>query len=220
MNMNLMIAEDNEILRSELKLELEERGFSVPISVGSGEEAARLYSDSIDAVLMDIEMEEAMSGVKVAERIISEHPDAVVIYITSHDSDNVIISAMATGARDFIVKGSSSDDIASKINDAVMGRTQLDSRVNTILMGEYRRLRHSEKSLLYFIQHLSTLTPAEKELVSCLLAGMKVKEIAEHRFVESATVKSQIRTLLSKTGCSRTKELISLINNLGLRELF
>ena len=101
-----MIAEDNEILRSELKLELEERGFSVPISVGSGEEAARLYSDSIDAVLMDIEMEEAMSGVKAAERIISEHPDAVVIYITSHDSDNVIISAMATGARDFIVKGS------------------------------------------------------------------------------------------------------------------
>lgn len=218
--MKLMIAEDNEILRSELCMELEARGFHIVNSVSSGKEAVSLYDDSIDAVLMDIEMEEAMSGVKAAESIISSHPEALIIYLTSHDNDSVIISAMATGARDFIVKGTDADSIASRIKDAVLGRTQLDSRVNTILMGEYRRLRHSEKSLLYFIQHLSSLTPAEKELVSCLLSGMKVKEIAEHRFVEAATIKSQIRTLLAKTGCRRTKELISLINSLGLEKLF
>ena len=218
--MKLMIAEDNGILRKELERELEERGFSVIASVSNGKEAVERYNKEIDAVLMDIEMEDAMSGVKAAESILSSDPDALIIYLTSHDSDSIIISAMATGAKDFIVKGSDADKIAERIRAASLGLTQLDSRVNTILMGEYRRLRHSEKSLLFFIQHLSSLTPAEKELVSCLLSGMKVKEIAAHRFVEPATVKSQIRTLLHKTGCSRTKELISLINDLSLSNLF
>ena len=49
---------------------------------------------------------------------------------------------------------------------------------------------------------------------------MKIREIAQKRFVEPVTVKSQIRTLLGKLGLSRTSEIVSKIRELGLEHLF
>ena len=107
-----------------------------------------------------------------------------------------------------------------ELPDLEAGLPRLSERVHGVLMGEYKRLRQSEQNLLYFIQHLSSLTTAERELISCFMQGMKVKEIAAKRFVEPVTVKSQIRTLLSKTGCARTKDIVSMIHGLGLERLF
>ena len=215
----LMVADDFSIIRDEIVSRVEEAGFAVVSSVSSGAEAVESYEPGM-IVLMDIEMESADAGIKATEAILAKDKDARIIFLTSHDDDDVIMTAMATGAKDFVVKGSDTDDIVLHIKDVENGTPQLSQRVHRILMGEYKRLRHSEKSLLFFIQHLSSLTAAEKELISCFMHGMKVREIAEKRFVEPVTVKSQIRTLLSKTGCSRTKDIVSLIRELGLERLF
>ena len=52
------------------------------------------------------------------------------------------------------------------------------------------------------------------------MGGLKVREIAERRFVETATVKSQIRTLLQKFGVSRSTEVVKMVKELGLEHLF
>ena len=215
----LMIADDFQIIRDDLRSGLEEEGFEIVSSVSSGREAVEMYKPGT-IVLMDIEMESADAGIKATETILEKDKDARVIFLTSHDDDDVIMTAMATGAKDFVVKGSDIKDIATHIRDVEKGKPQLTQRVQGILMGEYKRLRHSERSLLFFIQHLSSLTAAERELISCFMHGMKVREIAEKRFVEPVTVKSQLRTLLAKTGCSRTKDIVSLIRALGLERLF
>ena len=88
------------------------------------------------------------------------------------------------------------------------------------IMREYSRLQRSERSLLFFIHNVSQLTAAERELVKLLLEGMKVKEIAQVRCVEMITVKTQIKSLLRKFGCSRTKEIVSMIRDLNLSHLF
>ena len=54
----------------------------------------------------------------------------------------------------------------------------------------------------------------------CLLDGFKVREIAQIRCVEVVTVKTQIKGLLRKFGCSRTKEIVELIHQLGVEHLF
>ena len=76
------------------------------------------------------------------------------------------------------------------------------------------------KRLLYFINNISGLTAAERELVKKLLEGKKVKEIAKERCVETVTIKTQIKGLLRKFGCSRTKEVTKIINDLNLTHLF
>ena len=87
-------------------------------------------------------------------------------------------------------------------------------------MQEYARLQKSERSLLYFINNISRLTAAERELIKLLLQGHKVSEIARIRCVEVSTVKTQIKGLLRKFGCSRTKEIVKTIRELGVEHLF
>ena len=67
---------------------------------------------------------------------------------------------------------------------------------------------------------MARLTPAERELVRLLLQGLKVQEIAAARCVEVVTVKTQIKGLLNKFGCTRTREIIDLIQELDVAHLF
>ena len=63
-------------------------------------------------------------------------------------------------------------------------------------------------------------TPAEHELVKLLLQDKKVAEIARLRCVEVVTIKTQIKGLLGKFGCSRTKEIVKMIRQMNLEHLF
>ena len=92
--------------------------------------------------------------------------------------------------------------------------------MHDVVMQEYVRLQKSEKSLLFFINNLSQLTATERALIKKLLEGKTVKEIAKERCVETVTVKTQIKGLLRKFGCNRTKEVIKIISDLNITHLF
>lgn len=96
----------------------------------------------------------------------------------------------------------------------------MEARIQKMLMSEYSRLRRSEQSLLFFITNVGQLTPVERELVRLLLQNYKVGQIAELRVVELVTVKTQIKSLLKKFNCTRTKEIVNLIHELKLEHLF
>jgi len=87
-------------------------------------------------------------------------------------------------------------------------------------MQEFARLQKSERSLLFFINNISNLTPTEREVIKLLLQGYKVSQIAGIRGVEPSTVKTQVKGLLKKFGCSRTKEIIQMIHDLKIDHLF
>ena len=219
---SVMVVEDNEIIREDITETVNSiNGFCVTCECPSGKDAVLSYlPGSFSVVLMDIEMETSHAGIDAARAIIEKDPQAKIVFLTSHDDDEIVITAMASGAKDFLVKGCSWEEISSHLSAVINGETILDRRVHDLIMNEYRRLSHSERSLLYFIQHLSSLTKAERELIGCFLDGMKIREIAQKRFVEPVTVKSQIRTLLGKLDLSRTSEIVSKIRELGLEHLF
>ena len=220
--MTVLIAEDMDILRQDIRETLERTGeMTVVAEAATGRSASEEYFiHKPDIVLMDIEMESRTAGIEAAERILEGDPDAKIIYLTSHDSDEIIVSALATGARDYVVKGCCDSDLLSHIRSVMEGSCNLDSRVQSVLMGEYSRVKKQEKGLLYFVENLSRLTPVEREMISLLIKGYRIREIADKRNVEIVTVKSQIRTLLQKVGLSRTKELVKIIEELGLSYLF
>ena len=209
--MTVLIAEDMDILRQDIRETLEKTGeITVVAEAASGKAALEEYLlHRPDIVLMDIEMESKTAGIEAAEKILEKDSGARIIYLTSHDSDEIIVSALATGARDYVVKGCGDDVLISHIKSVMDGSWNLDSRV-----------KKQEKGLLYFVENLSRLTPVERELITLLIKGYRIREIADKRNVEIVTVKSQIRTLLQKVGLSRTKELVKIIEELGLSYLF
>ena len=218
----VLIADDYQVISDDIAEVLSsDTLFSVVAQASSGAEAVKLAkANKPDLVLMDIEMESANAGIKATERILEMFPECKVVYLTSHATDTIVITAMATGAVDYIVKGVGREVLLQHLHRVVEGKTQLDAEIQKVLISEYHRLRKSENSLMFFIKKLGDLTPAEKELVSFLLQGYKIREIANLRYVEIGTIKTQIHSLLRKFECRRTSEVVKTIEELGITELF
>ena len=218
----VLIAEDFDLLRRDMvDLINEQEDMDVVGDAASGAEIVELAKTvDCDVILMDIEMEHISAGVQAAEKIRDLKPDVKVMYLTAHDNDQTIITAMATGAVDYIVKGCPDMEVLQHIRAAMSGYPMLDSKVQNTVLQEFNRLRHSEQSLLFFINNVSQLTSTERELVKLLLQNKKVKEIAAIRCVEVVTIKTQIKGLLHKFGCTRSKEIVEMIRQMNIEHLF
>lgn len=218
----ILVAEDFDLLREDLCGILNQQpDMTVAGSAGSGKEIEALArSTACDLILMDIEMETTTAGIRATERILEEKPSLKVLFLTAHETDDMILTSMGAGAVDYIVKGCDDTELLLHIRSAWEGRPMLDARIQSVLFKEYSRLRRSERSLLFFISTVSQLTTAERELVRLLLEDKKVKEIAAIRCVEVVTVKTQIKSLLRKFGCTRTREIVSTIRELNVAHLF
>lgn len=218
----ILIADDFDLLREDLRDTINaQEDMQVVGEAATGAALAKLAETTdFDVALVDIEMETVTAGVHAAEAILLTKPDAVVIFLTAHETENMILMSMAAGAVDYIVKGCPEEEILRHIRSAWEGEPLLDARIQATVLKEYSRLRRSEKSLLFFIHNVSQLTPTERTLVRYLLEGRKAREIAQIRCVELVTVKTQIKGLLRKFGCSRSKEIVAMIRELNVEHLF
>ncbi|MCI9162454.1 MAG: response regulator transcription factor [Lachnospiraceae bacterium] len=216
------IVEDFDLIREDLsELIAGQPDMEVAWQAASGQEAVEKAGEQdADIVLMDIEMETINAGIAAAEKIRDQGRGQQVIFLTAHETNQMIITAMGTGAVDYVVKGCPDEEILQHIRNAYGGKPVMESRIQETIMREYSRLQRSEQSLLFFINNVSQLTAAERELLRLLLEGNKVKDIAHIRCVEIITVKTQIKGLLRKFGCSRTKEIVSMIQELNISHLF
>lgn len=218
----ILVAEDVALLREDLCELLDSQPDMVVVgSASSGKEIVELARNTeFDLILMDIEMEQMNAGILATQRIRDELPDAGVIFLTVHETKEVIVTAMGAGALDYLVKGCPDEEILKHIRNAYEKHPMMEARIHETVMQEYVRLQKSEHSLLFFINNMSKLTATERELIKLLLQGYKVNEIAGIRCVETSTVKTQVKGLLRKFGCSRTKEIVQIIQELNVEHLF
>lgn len=217
-----MIADDFELLREDLSELLSgQPDMEVVGCAASGKEIVELSAQvEYDLILMDIEMESMNAGIAATERIREQKPHANVIFLTAHETREMIVTAMGAGAADYLVKGCPDEELLTHIRCAYEGHPIMQSMIHETIMQEYVRLQRSERSLLFFINNISKLTGTEREMIKLLLQGCKVNEIAKIRCVETSTIKTQIKGLLRKFGCSRTKEIVQIIHELNIEHLF
>ena len=218
----VLVAEDFDLLREDLCDTISQQpDMEVAGSAASGREIEALaLATPADLILMDIEMETTTAGIRATERILEHRPDLKILFLTAHETGNMILTSMGAGAVDYIVKGCPEEELLLHIRSAYDVHPMLEAKIQNLLLKEYSRLRSSERSLLFFISTVSQLTGAERELVRLLLDGKKVREIANIRCVEVVTVKTQVKSLLRKFGCTRTKEIVEIIRELNVAHLF
>ncbi len=218
----ILIADDFELLREDLSELLSgQPDMEVVGCAASGKEIVELSAQvEYDLILMDIEMESMNAGIVATERIREQKPHANVIFLTAHETREMIVTAMGAGAADYLVKGCPDEELLTHIRCAYEGHPIMQSMIHETIMQEYVRLQRSERSLLFFINNISKLTGTEREMIKLLLQGRKVNEIAKIRCVETSTIKTQIKGLLRKFGCSRTKEIVQIIHELNIEHLF
>ncbi|XPV75899.1 MAG: response regulator [Desulfovibrio sp.] len=117
----LLIVDDETDYTSPLSKRLTRRGLRV-VTASSGFEALQtLKSTEIDIILLDIKMAD-MDGVKTLGEIKRLYPHIEVVMLTAHANTDTVISSIAMGAFDYLMKPVSVDDLVQKIGDAYLQR--------------------------------------------------------------------------------------------------
>lgn len=218
----VIIAEDIDIIRENYIEEL--AGYDELEIVGSASSGAGIVevfkNVSANIVLMDVEMETQTAGIDAAREICELDPDVKVIFLSVREDDSTIISSLATGAVDYMVKSDDIEKIADHIKKAYHDKVEMELAIQRCMRDEFMRLSKSNHEMILFTKKLATLTLAEREIISCLLSNYKMKDIAEKRCVELVTIKTQVGQLLRKFDVSRTKEIVKQIREMKLEELF
>ena len=147
----ILIADDFQLLREDLtELINNQRDMEVVGTASSGKEIVNLARNTeYDLILMDIEMETMNAGILATQEIRETDPEAGIIFLTAHETREMIVTAMGAGALDYIVKGCEDEEILYHIRCALKGNPIMSNKIHETVMQEYARLQQSEKSLLF-----------------------------------------------------------------------
>jgi two-component system NarL family response regulator len=184
----ILIAEDHQVVRQGfIALLRMVEGFSVVAEASDGVKAVELFRQHRpDVTLMDLRMP-GMGGVETITAIRREFPEARIIVLTTFDGDEDIFRAIQAGARGYLLKGMSVDELIDAIQTVHHGRSRIPAAVAERLA---ERLSGN------------ALTERETDVLKTIVAGKSNKEIASALFISEATVKTHINNLLSKLGAT------------------
>lgn len=182
----ILVVEDHHVVRQGLVALLNIMpGIEIVGQAADGAEAIRLYSDlRPDITLMDLQLP-GISGVEAIRRIRQNDSSARFIVLTTFDGDEDIYRALEAGARAYLLKGMTVDELTAAIKAVHAGKTRIAPNI-----AEKLAERMSGQ----------TLTAREQDVLERIAAGRSNKEIASDLQISEATVKTHINSLLGKLG--------------------
>jgi DNA-binding NarL/FixJ family response regulator len=185
-SIRVLIVEDHNVVRQGLVALLNVvDGLTVVGEAADGLEAIDQFrKHQPDITLMDLRLPR-LSGVEAIKRIRQEAPQARVIVLTTYDGDEDIYRALKAGARAYLLKGMTSDDLVTTISAVHAGKSHIPPAIAE---------RLAER------MGTEDLTPREFDVLQEIVHGKSNKEIATALNVSEATVKTHINSLLGKLG--------------------
>jgi DNA-binding NarL/FixJ family response regulator len=193
----VLIADDQRVVRDGLTMLVGLiEGVEVVSTASDGVEAVELaQAERPDVVLMDLRMPR-MEGAEATRHIRAGLPDTQVLVLTTYADDESLFPALRAGARGYLTKDASAEEIEQAIRALVAGETYLDPTVQQRLVAAVLDTKPipSAEALP------DRLTPREAEVLKLIATGLSNTEIAESLVVSHATVKTHVNRILYKTG--------------------
>jgi two-component system, NarL family, response regulator LiaR len=184
--------------------------------VGDAEDAAsalELYRrERPQVVLMDLLLPD-MDGAAATRRIRQEFPEAAILVLSASGDEDLIEAALRAGARGFLSKMISLDELADAIRQVHRGRMILDARASEVML---RRVSAPDASSSASLK--SELSEREQAVLVLLAEGLTNKQIAGQLNIQLSTVKQYIGNILSKLHVRSRTEAVALALKQGLLE--
>lgn len=181
---HLLLIDDHFVVRSGLVASLElEDDLKVVGEADRGEDVLRLFAKTKpDVVLMDLQLP-GSSGIDATAALLRDHPTARVLIFSTFARDEEIQAALKAGARGYLQKSSSRDELLAAIRNVARGENCLPPEIAQRLQ---QRLAEPE------------ITPREREIIILVARGNANKEIAATLGISEDTVKQHVSRILVK----------------------
>jgi two-component system NarL family response regulator len=201
----VLLVDDHALLRTGVaNIINQEPDLRVVAEAGNGVEAVEAFErHRPDVTLLDLRMP-VMDGVEVVRRIREIDPQARVIVLTTYDTDHEIARALKAGAKAYVLKDISADDLINCIRVVLAGRTYLAPA--------------AAAKLAEGVTHVQ-LTPREMAALRLMADGKANKEIASELAISERTVKTHLGHLFAKLGVTSRTEAIKVATRRGLVRL-
>lgn len=210
--MRVLLADDHGIVRRGLRSLLEEAGESVVAEAADGLEAIRLTEEHRpDLLILDIGMPK-LNGIEVAARSQKLDRPPGVIILSMHADESYIIRALAAGARAYLLKDATDEDLLPAVRAVGAGKPFFSPTVTAVLVEDY--VRALQKRGLSDSYHL--LTDREREVLHLLAEGRSNKEVATLLDLGLSTVETHRANLMQKLNLHNTAEIVLYAVRKGL----
>jgi DNA-binding NarL/FixJ family response regulator len=209
----VVIADDQDLVRSGLQLVLETRGCDVVGVACDGREAViEVRRTEPDVVLMDIRMP-VMDGIAATRELTATESPAKVLILTTYDLDRYVYDALEAGAAGFLLKATPPDRLVEGIRTVCAGEALLAPSLTRRLIEEYLTHPPHEASMSAL---LGELTDRERQVLVLMARGMSNDDIAAELVIAQATVKTHVNRVLAKLGMVTRVQAVVLAYELGL----
>lgn len=204
--MNVILAEDDNLVRDGIRLLLEtHEGFNVIGEAHNGLEAIELLKNGNkpDVILADINMPD-MDGIELIKAVKEFDPKIQVVMLSMLDNEKYMIQSFSEGASGYLLKTVTPEELIFSLRQVVSGERYISSDLSFGLLE-----RSSKRPPALPAEPINlNLNSRELEILKLIGEGLTNSEMGEKLFISRRTVEGHRQNLMDKTGCKNTATLI------------
>ncbi|TNE55501.1 MAG: response regulator transcription factor [Bacteroidetes bacterium] len=200
MNVKVGIVDDHPVVRTGIRMFLEDNGCEVVLEAGSMEEALEgLKENEVSVLVLDVVMPGA-KGISNFKELKNHFPEQTVLAYTSLANKTLISMLIQSGVEGYVSKSDQMDVLVKAIHQLADGQRYLPE--------EFRSLFSTKEQLI-------ELSEREQEVLQAISEGMKTSQIAEKLFISTNTVESHRKNLFAKFDVTNMASLLVQAQKMG-----
>lgn len=202
----ILVADDHEVVRKGLVALLQQQPeWEVCGEAGEGREAVEKAERlKPDVVILDIGMP-SLNGLEATRQILKSNPNARILILTLHDSDQVVREVLNAGARGFLLKSDAARDLVAAMDALRHDKTYFTSKVASMVLEGYLKGGVGPAPITV---GRDRLTPREREVVQLLAEGKSTKEVAVALGLSVKTAETHRSNIMRKLQLHSVSDLV------------
>ncbi len=199
MSIQVLLADDHQIVRQSLKVLLEKEGLKIVGEAANGQEAVKI-AESLhpDVAVLDVSMA-VLNGIDAAKEIQKVSPQTKTIFLTVHDEDPYLLDALRVGAKGYVVKTHAAENLVQAIREASRGGVYLSPEVSRAVVQAYQNKTELSSE---------PLSPRERQVLQLIAEGKTTKEVAGVLNISVKTAETHRTRIMEKLDIHETAGLV------------
>ncbi|HEV2443282.1 MAG TPA: response regulator transcription factor [Steroidobacteraceae bacterium] len=203
-DVRILIADDHELVRKGIAAQIAQRpNWEVIAEATNGRDAVTVaLRMKPDLIVLDLSMPE-LNGLAAASQIVATWPEARILILTVHDSEQLVREVLAAGAQGYVLKSDAGRTLMAALDVLLEGGTFFTPKVGKMVLDGYLRNPSSAEE-----PGAGLLSPREREIVQLLAEGKSTKQVAAALGISVKTAETHRSNIMRKGEFGSLAELV------------